>query len=109
MRSINKVIEALENVLGDYAGGDWIDDYLPGDIYDSLRKFEHIDTEIGDTSRWSVSKTAIWLVEDDLEKAYLAASWEAPATEIQEGQCTMLSLYEVKPKEVIKTIYVAVK
>ncbi len=108
MRSIDKVIEAVKEEAGDYTGGSWIEDCVPSELYNSLAEFKCIEITSDGESRWSISKTAIWKVKDDVETAYLAASWEAPATEMQEGQDTMLELYEVKPIEVMVTRYEAV-
>ena len=57
---------------------------------------------VGDGGRWTVEKRSIIKIED---KYYIAVDWNAPSTEMQEGQHTNCSINEVIPTERTEIYY----
>ena len=69
----------------DYSTGYTVEDYF--------EDFEIIEDEYGEKSRWSITRYMTLRYKN----IFLYANWEEPATEMQEGQDTMLELsYSIK-------------
>lgn len=64
-----------------------------------------IEEAVLDQRRWSNLKEAIYGVGN----RYIRVCWDDPATEMQAGQYTNCTIEEVKPKKIIKIIYVPVQ
>ncbi|BDR84909.1 AAA family ATPase [Clostridium tetani] len=90
----NKKLEEIKQSIGNYSKG-----YIAEDIFPEAK---FIKEEIGEQSRWSIQKTHIY----DYKGIYFAVSWDDPATEMQDGQETYCTVFEVKPtrKEVVEFI-----
>lgn len=90
---LEKIEEIKENI-NDYSDEDLIED--------TFEKIEVVRSTIIDRNRWSLVKENIYRYKN----WYIRARWNAPATEMQEGQDTNLEIEEVKPvkKEIIDYI-----
>ncbi len=62
---------------------------------------EHIYSEEGSKSRWSFEVVEVFKVDD----YYLAAKYDSPATEMQEGQPTNMEFFFVEPYKIEVTKY----
>ena len=68
-------------------------------IHNNDIDFEEVQSKIIDQSRWSVMKEVVFKIADTY---FISVVWNDPATEMQDGQDTDCTIYEVEPKE--KTI-----
>ncbi|MER2007435.1 MAG: hypothetical protein ABS939_08275 [Psychrobacillus sp.] len=77
------------------------------DVLESLDFEKVVHSEFKDYGRWSNYETKVYEITEGEEVAYFEYGEEIPATESQEGMDCSFHFREVKPKEVIKVIYVA--
>ena len=86
-----KKLEEIQENITNYSDGD-----LVQEIFEEAN---FVKEYYGEQSRWSIQKIEIY----EYKGMYIKAIWDEPATEIQEGQETNLSVYEVKAykKEVL--------
>jgi len=62
---------------------------------------EHVHSEEGEKHRWYYIVTEVYKIDD----YYIACKFNAPATEMQEGQPTNMKFYYVEPYKVEVTKY----
>ena len=88
---VEKKLEEIQENITNYSDGD-----LVQEIFEEAN---FVKEYYGEQSRWSIQKIEIY----EYKGMYIKAIWDEPATEIQEGQETNLSVYEVKAykKEVL--------
>lgn len=79
-----KKLEEIQENITNYSDGD-----LVQEIFEEAN---FVKEYYGEQSRWSIQKIEIY----EYKGMYIKAIWDEPATEIQEGQETNLSVYEVK-------------
>ena len=94
----DKLLKVLKNEVDYDSNGYWVvedSEY----IYDNKIEVKEVHSQILDQSRWSITKEVVFKIADEY---YISVVWNDPATEMQDGQDTDCTIYEVEPRE--KTI-----
>lgn len=81
------------------------EDEVSSVVYNEVKDVHVVQEEITDTGRWENYMFTVVKIGD----RYFGGSWSKGATEIQENYYDNTEFYEVIPKEITKTIYVAKK
>ena len=64
-------------------------------------KIKQMDSFSYEAGRWSIPKEEVYKIDD----RYVSIGWSNPATEMQSGQPTDMTINEVEPVEVTKVEY----
>lgn len=103
-----KILKDMDESINNYSSGyDIIELLETKELYENYN-YDEVDSGVSGESRWSVHKYVVTEVstKDGEHVMFIKSAWDAPATEMQEGQETNLELWEVFKKEVTTTIYV---
>jgi len=104
---IYDIVEELNSNVKSDTYGNYPSELLNDSKFDKI-KFVSVDESEESGGRWTVYRTEVFKAIDTDNKdsliGYIKASWDHPATEMQEGQDTFLSFENVKPVEKTITI-----
>lgn len=74
---------------------------IDSEVYTKGLEPQHIYSEEGARSRWSCEVLEVFKIDD----YYVAAKYDSPATEMQEGQPTNMEFFFVEPYSIEVTKY----
>jgi len=104
----DEILEELKSNTGEYSTGWDLDEYITTKEFEEEYSWHVVHDEIEDGGRWSIMQYVVTQITENKtgERFYFEACWDDPATEMQEGQSTNLSIYEVVPHEVTVIKYI---